>query len=460
MNAADPLPLRSTMAGVTWPALPEPKAAITLALLYQFDQSQWWTPDELLAAQFSQLTPLLQHAAATVPFYAHRLTAAGVDARRPLSPELWRQIPILERIEVQEAGRALLSARVPRGHGGTFTVSTSGSTGRPVTVTRTAVDALYWDAHTLRGHRWHRRDLRGRLAAIRAQAPDKARWPRGATLDRWGKVSGAVFETGPAVVLNAAERIDHQLEWLIRQDPDYLIVLPTHLWELVRLARQQNAVLPSLKGIETLGGILAPETRQACREVWGVPVTDTYSAQEIGYMALQCPDHEHFHVTAESILVEILDEHGEPCRPGSNGRVVVTPLHNFAMPLLRYAIGDYAEAGPPCPCGRGLPVLTRVLGRSRNLLALPDGTRMGATFVNDIFKDSPVAQFQVVQHATDHLEMRIVPSRPFTPADERRICDGVTGHFGHPFRITFSYLEEIPRGPGGKFEDFRSEIAT
>ena len=460
MRSAVAMKLRSAVTGVAWPAVPDTKAASLLAQLYQLDQSQWWLPEELRAAQFGQLTLLLAHAAATVPFYGDRLKAMGFDPRRPLTEEQWRRVPILERREVQQAGTALRSAKPPGAHGKVFTVTTSGSTGRPVTVARTAVDALYWDAHTLRDHLWHRRDLRGKLAVIRAQGDDKARWPKGATLGRWGSVTGSVFETGPAVVLNAAEPVDRQLEWLARQNPDYLIVLPTHLAELARLARRQGVKLPRLKGIETLGGMLAPETRRSCREVWGVPVADTYSAQELGYMALQCPDHEHFHVTAESVLVEIVDERGEPCAVGASGRVVVTPLHNFAMPLIRYAIGDHAEVGPPCSCGRGLPVLARILGRVRNLLTLPTGERIGAMFVNDVFKDAPVAQFQVVQHALDHLEMRVVPTRPFTPADERRISDSVIGRLGHPFRITFSYLEEIPRGPGGKFEDFRSEIAT
>jgi phenylacetate-coenzyme A ligase PaaK-like adenylate-forming protein len=454
------LPLRSSVAGVAWPAVPDTKAASLLALLYQFDRSQWWPPEQLRAAQFGQLALLLAHAAATVPFYRERLAATGFDPQRALTGELWQRIPILERREVQQAGAALQSAKVPHAHGKTFAVTTSGSTGRPVTVLRTAIDALYWDAHTLRGHLWHRGDLSGTLAVIRAQDGDKARWPHGARLSRWGNVTGSVFQTGPAVVLNAAEPIDRQLEWLGRQNPDYLIVLPTHLGELVRLARQQSAKLPRLKGIETLGGVLAPETRRACRDVWGVAVADTYSAQELGYMALQCPEHEHFHVTAESVLVEVVSERGEPCAAGEIGRVVVTPLHNFAMPLIRYAIGDYAEVGPPCACGRGLPVLARILGRVRNLLTLPTGERIGAMFVNDVFKDAPVAQFQVVQHAPDHLEMRIVPTRPFTPDDERSISDSVIGRLGHPFRISFSYLDEIPRGPGGKFEDFRSEITT
>ena len=446
------------MPEVAWPAVPDAKSAQLLALLWQFERAQWCPAEELRAAQFRQLTLLLRHAAETVPFYRDRL--AGIDLQQPLTAEAWSRLPVLARTEVQASGAAMLSTAVPRVHGKTFTVTTSGSTGRPVTVTRTALDALFWDAHTLRGHLWHRRDLRGKLAVIRAQGDKTARWPKGATLSRWGNVTGLVFETGPAAVLNAAEPIDRQLEWLAREDPDYLIVLPTHLGELVRLARRQGVKLPRLKGIETLGGMLAPETRRACREVWGVTVTDTYSAQELGYMALQCPEHEHFHVTGESVLVEILDECGMPCAAGASGRVVVTPLHNFAMPLIRYAIGDYAEVGSPCACGRGLPVLARVLGRVRNLVTLPTGERVGAMFVNDVFKDAPVAQFQVVQRAVDHLEMRVVPTRPFTAGDEQRISTDVVARLGHPFRITFSYLDEIPRGPGGKFEDFRSEVAT
>jgi phenylacetate-CoA ligase len=137
---------------------------------------------------------------------------------------------------------------------------------------------------------------------------------------------------------------------------------------------------------------------------------------------------------------------------------VVTPLHNFAMPLIRYAIGDYAEVGPPCACGRGLPVLARVLGRARNLLTLPTGERIGVSFLHDLFEHAPVAQFQIVQRSRDHLEMRVVPTREFTPEDERRISQAAIDRFGHSFRITFEYLAELPYGPGGKFEDFRSEI--
>jgi phenylacetate-CoA ligase len=106
-------------------------------------------------------------------------------------------------------------------------------------------------------------------------------------------------------------------------------------------------------------------------------MVDMYTCQEAGYLALQCPDHPHYHVQSENVLLEVVDDQGLPCAPGEVGRVLVTSLNNFATPLIRYEIGDYAEVGAACSCGRGLPVLKRIMGRYRNLLTLPDGTRAG-----------------------------------------------------------------------------------
>ncbi len=455
-----PLIPHSSVSGVAWPALPGAGGSALLALLFQYEQTQWWPPERLREQQFRQLHALLSHAAATVPFYRERLAAAGFDAARPLTEEVWRRLPLLQRAEIQRAGAALQSSALPAGHGTPVARTTSGSTGRPLSVLRTAVDGLYWQAHTLRDHLWHRRDFRGTLAVIRAQGAGKAAWPKGAKLANWGPSTAAVYRTGPALVLNADTPVDRQLEWLARGNPHYLLALPSLLGELARLALAQGVALPRLRGAASLGGILAPSARAACRAAWNVGIADTYSAQEIGYVALQCPDEEHFHVVAESVLVEVLDDEGEPCRPGAFGRVVVTPLHNFAMPLIRYVIGDYAEVGSPCSCGRGLPVLARVVGRVRNLLTLPSGQRISPTFVNSCFDGLPVAQFHVVQTALDRLDMRIAPTRPFTPEDEERVVESVNAQLGAALQIGFTYVDSIPRGPGGKYEDFRSEVGT
>jgi phenylacetate-CoA ligase len=220
------------------------------------------------------------------------------DPQRPLTEDLWRRHPDTRAPRGAAGWHRLAERQDPLAHGKTFTVTTSGSTGRPVTVTRTAVDALYWDAHTLRGHLWHRRSLGGTLAVIRAQGDDKARWPQGARLSRWGNVTGSVFETGPAVVLNAvrADRPPARMAGTPEPGLSDRVCPPT--WPNSRDWRGDKASrCRASRASSAWAACLPPETRRACREVWGVAVADTYSAQELGYMALQCPDHEHFHVT-------------------------------------------------------------------------------------------------------------------------------------------------------------------
>jgi phenylacetate-CoA ligase len=184
-----------------------------------------------------------------------------------------------------------------------------------------------------------------------------------------------------------------------------------------------------------------------------------YSANELGYLALQCPEHEHYHVQAEGVLLEVLGEDNRPCATGEIGRVVVTSLHNFAMPLLRYDIGDYAEAGPPCPCGRGLPVLSRIVGRTRNMLTLASGERYWPNFgLRGLTDELPILQHQIVQKAFDRIEARLVTERGLTVEEEGRLRAQLLSRLPAGFRADIVYCEAIARGEGGKFEDFVSEV--
>ncbi len=456
----DVLVPRSSVPGLAWPGLPGTAGVTMLALQYQLEQSQWWPPDVVREQQFRQLQALLSHACGTVPFYRDRLGEAGFAPDRPLTADIWARIPVLGRAEVQAAETALFSTRVPAAHGKIHTLSTSGSTGRPVTVRGTAVAQAFWRAFTLRDHLWHRRDITKKLAVIRRVGEGQATYPKGAHARHWGPSTASAFPNGPSAVLSIATTVDNQVRWLERENPEYLLTYPSNLLQLARHCRERGTTLPNLRGIETFAEVLQPEVREACREAWDVPVVDMYSAQEVGYMALQCPDHEHYHVQAESALVEILNDHGHPCRPGETGRVVVTPLHNFATPLIRYEIGDFAEVGGPCSCGRGLPVLRRILGRVRNMLTLPSGDKMWPVpLTAEYTAIAPVTQFQMVQRSVETIEMRLVTKRPLTSDEEGRLRTVVQKHLGHPFEIEFTYHDDIPRGASGKFEDFRSELS-
>ena len=452
---------RSSVPGLAWPGLPGTAGVTMLALQYQLEQSQWWPADVVREQQFRQLRALLSHACGTVPFYRDRLGEAGFAPDRPLTADIWARIPVLGRAEVQAAETALYSTRVPASHGKVYTLSTSGSTGTPVTVRGTTVAQAFWRAFTLRDHLWHRRDITKKLAVIRRLREGQAAYPKGAQAPYWGPSTASTFPNGPSAVLSIATTVENQVLWLERENPEYLLTYPSNLLQLAQLYRERGMALPNLRSVETFAEVLQPEVREACREAWDVPVVDMYSAQETGYIALQCPDHEHYHVQAESTLVEVLNDQGKPCGPGETGRVVVTPLHNFATPLIRYEIGDYAEVGEACSCGRGLPVLNRILGRVRNMLTLPSGDTLWPSFPAEMFLAiAPVRQFQLIQRRPDEIEVSLVVEKTLSGEQEGRLREALNRCFGYPFTYRFTYVDEIPRSASGKFEDFRVELES
>jgi phenylacetate-CoA ligase len=190
---------------------------------------------------------------------------------------------------------------------------------------------------------------------------------------------------------------------------------------------------------------------------------DIYTCEEAGYLALQCPVSGDYHVQSENIILEIVDEQGAPCPSGQIGQVLITSLHNFATPLIRYEVGDLAEFGEPCACGRGLPVIRRIHGRKRSRLRLPSGESLFPYLGEhgDITRATGVKlkQFQCVQHSLEEVELKLVSERPLDAAEQATVGALMQRNLGHAFRIHFSFPEEIPRGPTGKYEDFLSLIA-
>ena len=429
-----------------------------IALLRKLDATQWWAPADHRAGQLELATQVVRHAAETVPHYAslrHVLPPGG----RALSPEQWSRLPLLRRTDIQRNAEELLSRAVPSADLPLAELVTSGSTGSPVRVLSTARSRLFWSALTVRDHLWHERDLTGRLASIRFYSGDAAAYPDGLTLDSWGSPADRVFRTGPAAALNIRTGVEQQLAWLRRQDPTYLLTYPSNAVELGHRLVESGEPLRGLRELRLFGEVADEALVAICRAHFGVPVVDAYSANEVGYIALQCREGS-YHEQAEGVLVEVLDAQGNACESGRVGRVVITTLRNFAMPLIRYEIGDFAEVGGPCACGRGLPTLRRILGRTRNMLTLPNGERRWPALGVAAFREiAPVVQCQVVQHTPQRLEARLVVERALTAEEEEGIRARMNKQAGHLFDIELSYHDHIERSPTCKFEEFKSMLA-
>lgn len=448
--------LRSAVPGVVWPAMADDRGAQLLALLWQFAQAERWPAEILFEHQLLQLDAVLDHAWRTVPWYHYRLAATGWRPRNALTPDALRSLPLLTRRDIQTAGVAMRSTEIPQQFGPVHENRTSGATGEPVHVLRTALDALLWQANTLRDHEWHGRDQSLKFAAIRAMSPGVAEPPLGAATAGWGPASEALRVTGPAVLLNLNADVAVQVKWIEQHAPGYLLTYPSNLSALIAHFAQSGRRVPGLRAVLCVGETVSPALRESCRDALGVDIEDVYSSQELGYIALQCPVSSQYHVMAETMLVEVIDANGDPCAPGETGRLVVSSLHNMAMPLIRYVVGDLATVGTPCVCGRTLPTLARIAGRERNLVRLPDGTRHWPLVGFHRFREiAPIRQYQMIQQTLQAVEVRLVCDRPLSVDEEAQLAAVIREALTYAFDLHFRYFEnELPRAPNGKFEEF------
>ena len=448
-HATDAVPRpRSSVDGVTWPPVLFGQAATLEVLQAHFRESERWAPERIAALQRRQVDQLAAHAYAQSVFWRARLDAAGYGP----GPGWWDALPILTRAEAQDAGVTLMARRFPSSHGAIGRMKTSGSTGTPLEIAKTELALLFWKAITVRDTLWHGRDLRGKLAAIRVGAERQES-------RNWGDAYEG-YDCGPGVAFDAREDLDLQLDWLLAERPQVLLTHPSNLRALAIRSQERGCALPSLREARTYSERLPADLRDQVQAAWGVPVSDLYSANEVGYVALQCPQSGLYHVQAEDLLVEVIGDDGHACAAGESGRVVVTSLHNFAMPLLRYDLGDYATVGGPCPCGRTLPTLEGILGRTRNMMRLPGGRTAWPGFpMNTLVKLEAIRELKMIQHSLEEIEVQMVLRRALTPDEETTLAEAVKARLRHPFQVRLTAVERIADGAGHKREDFECRIA-
>lgn len=430
-------------------------ATAILELADQLDRTQWKHSDDIVASQHRYVSRLARHAAAHAPVFAKRLQRAGLTCDDLGCPEGLARLQPLQRREVQALGAQLHCASRPAGHAATFDTITSGSTGEPVVVRRTAVNALFFHAMTLRDLRWHRRDPAGRLCLVRAgiEMPERR--------ESWGALALLARRTGPLLQLPVNADPAQLGRWIAEFAPDFLVIYPTVLAAIARYFDMPGRNAPRVRHIQTIGETLTSEVRAHAAHVFAAAVTDCYSSEEFGPIALQCPGSGLYHVMAESVLVEVVRDDGTPCRPGEAGRALITDIHNYAMPMIRYDIGDIVEVADPCTCGRGLPAWSRIHGRVRNLVLMPDGTRRWpVTGFPRCREVAPVVQYQLVQRERDSIEARLVVERPLTHAEEEALRGVFHAAIGHPFKLRLTYVDDAIRpGASGKHHEFLCELA-
>jgi phenylacetate-CoA ligase len=204
---------------------------------------------------------------------------------------------------------------------------------------------------------------------------------------------------------------------------------------------------------------LTPHMRLQIEQGFGVPVFDIYDCFECNVIAWQCPTRRQYHVMDAAVIVEILRD-GRPVAPGESGELIITPLHSWAAPLIRYRIGDLVERGlDQCPCGAPNSCVAQVQGRLQDRLALADGRyihpQLFATLIYPLLPN--LWRYQIVQEEIDRIVVRLqpVPTAPPSPEQVETMKQRMTRDLGDAIRLEVELVENIPSEPSGKFRTFR-----
>lgn len=416
--------------------------------------SQFWPPDQMRTYQRGQLAQLLRHARAHVPFFRERL-APVFAANGDIDWNRWGDLPILKRQDIVDHGEELRAVSLPAGHGARTQSTTTGTSGAAITLISTQLAHVALNANRFRAYGWHDVDCGRDCVAVFGDDPDEAPWPTGRVLGPWGAAWDPARIDGALIRLNRLTSYENIVEFIARRQPAYLTTGPNTALAIALTARRL-AVDIRLEAYLAQGGMLEAVHRDAMRDIFGARTVELYSSKEAGHIAHGCPAGEGLHVNAESVLFEIVDEHGAPVPPGVSGRVVITPFFNSAQPLIRYDQGDLASWQAPCGCGRPLPRISNVIGRSTTLFYHPDG-RVCSAFLSAYRPLLDCSAWQVAQTGPTRFEVRYVPLRPDMRGDEAALAERMRAFYFDDAEIGFVMVDAIAPGPGGKPREYVNE---
>jgi phenylacetate-CoA ligase len=259
------------------------------------------------------------------------------------------------------------------------------------------------------------------------------------------------------------ESLDRYVDAVRRKRPRMLFGYPSSLALIATHAARRGIALDAL-GIDVAfvtSERLYDHQREAIASVFGCRVANGYGGRDAGFIAHDCPAGR-MHVSAEDIVVELLDDDGRPVAPGESGEIVVTHMATGDFPFVRYATGDRARMDTrPCTCGRGLPVLKEIEGRSTDFVVAADGTVMHGLALIYVIRDLPqVERFKIVQHDIAHTEVVLVPGPDFDSELELRIRAEFQRRLGSTVAVTIRKVDAIPREASGKFRYVVSHVAS
>jgi len=423
-----------------------------LRYLRELEKSQWLTPEEIKDLQWNRLKRMLQHAYENVPYYNNLFKSLGAVPEDIRSPADFARLPILAKEDVQDNLNDLLAKNYEND---LIPNATGGSTGKPLNFFRNRESELNNYAATFRHFQMTGWQLGDKMALLWAYdkdlSADSSIGKRIALKYLWHRCELNAFD------LNEEKLHDFTIV-ITKFKSAYLRGIATALYLFARYVRE-NGYSIKLDGIISEAEVLHPFQRELIEQTFQTKVFDVYGCREFGPIASECSEHEGMHINAENLYVEFIRDN-QPVAPGEDGDIIITSLRNFGLPFIRYKIEDTGEpSNAKCPCGRGLPMIKAVTGRTSDFFVTQDGRLVHGEYFTHLFWETRgVKQFQIVQKDYNEFTLRIVKSEEFDSQEIHGIVQRMREHIGENLNVTVEYLSRIPPTASGKYHFAISEI--
>jgi phenylacetate-CoA ligase len=410
---------------------------------------------KLTEYQNKNLQRIVKYAYDHVPFYHQKLADIGVTPSEIKTVNDLCKLPVVRKGEIRENLSRIISDEF--GMNSLRTLSTSGSTGLPLRVFISKEEDDYRKAKHLTANIFCGQKPRDRYVTI-------------ASPSHFGEVPKLLRVIGvyDRTFVSVFDHINTQISTIEKVKPN---VLAGYSSSLLLLAKEvEKRGIRTIKPKFILGGaeLIDDFSRRFIEKVFDAPFYDQYAIVELDRIAWQCTARMQYHIDADSTIMQFLDEKGEEVSPGERGEIVCTSLFSYAMPFIRYAVGDIGIASDDeCSCGITLPLMKMIEGRKDSLLVLPDGRLLSPrTFtvaINMFESTRNIDQFRVIQKKMDLFEIHIKKKNEVV--DEKTMESELVAHLQKMLsvkkdEVTFKveFDNEIPFDKTGKFNAVVTEL--
>jgi phenylacetate-CoA ligase len=426
----------------------------TTALLKELESTQWYSEDQLQTLQQEKLQRFIKKIFLTVPFYQQMLQDLGLQPTDIKSIADLRLLPFLTK-DVIRANFPILKATDAVG---LKRFNTGGSSGQPLVFLLGNERVSHDVATKWRATRWWHVDIGDKEIVA---------WGSPIELSKQDKIKIWRDKFFRTTLIPAFDMTEQKLLAFIAQikatRPAMLFGYPSvfHLIAKTALAHQLDLTQLGIKVVFVTSERLYPYQREMIEQVFAAPVANGYGGRDAGFIAHQCPNGG-MHISAEDIIVEIIDRDGQVLPAGEQGEIVITHLATSEFPFVRYRTGDIASISRHrCSCGRGLPLLENLEGRTTDFVVAADGTMMHGLALIYVIRELPgISNFKLIQESLTLLRVQLVLDDPTDHSQLPLIRQGLIARLGQSVTIEFELLSEISSEASGKYRYVISKVSS